>query len=112
MKVYAQGELLGDGKLTPQEALSYVLSLEGVSTVVVGCSNPRELAENVRIAREFQPLGGVAMSELEQRTAGISAAAYYKKLDLRLLACACHPPYGIDGDRDPSRRHGRASISW
>ncbi len=80
MKVYAQRALLGPGKLTPQEALSYVLSLEGVSTAAIGCSDPAEVAENARLAREFRPLDAAAMSRLEQRTAGFAAAAtYYKR---------------------------------
>src|SRR5436305_3300115 len=42
MKSCAQGALLGPGKLTMDEALGYVLSLAGVSTVVVGCRTPSE----------------------------------------------------------------------
>ncbi len=80
MKVYAQGALLGPGKLSPQEALSYVLSLHGVSTVVIGCGDPAEVAENARIARELQPLDAAAMGRLEQRTARFAATAnYYKR---------------------------------
>ena len=41
--------------LTSAEAMGYVLSLPGVSTVVIGCSSPQEVDENARNAREFQP---------------------------------------------------------
>ena len=58
MKVYAAGVLLQGGStaLTSAEAMGYVLSLPGVSTVIIGCSSPAEVDENARIARTFQPL--------------------------------------------------------
>jgi predicted aldo/keto reductase-like oxidoreductase len=80
MKVYAQGAILGRRKLTPQESMSYVLSLEGVSTVVIGCSTLRELAENVAIARDFRSLDSPTAREIEARTAAFAHEAnYYKK---------------------------------
>ena len=51
MKVYAAGVLLrGGGELpvTSAEAMGYVLSLAGVSTVIIGCSSPAEVDENAR----------------------------------------------------------------
>jgi aryl-alcohol dehydrogenase-like predicted oxidoreductase len=68
MKVYGQGPLLKYGRLSPREALSYVLSLPGVSTVVIGCGNCEEVEQNARIAREFTPLDDDVMRELESRT--------------------------------------------
>jgi len=68
MKVYGQGPLLKYGGLSPGEALSYVLSLPGVSTAVIGCSTPEEVEQNARIAREFAPLSDDAMRDLESRT--------------------------------------------
>src|SRR5207244_8654795 len=53
MKIYAQGALLGPDKLTAEDAIGYVLSLPGVSTVVVGCRPPPEVDLNVRIALQF-----------------------------------------------------------
>ena len=35
--------------------MGYVLSLPGVSTVIIGCSSPAEVDDNARIARSFQP---------------------------------------------------------
>src|SRR5947209_9386400 len=60
MKVYAAGVLVRAGAhgLTPSQAMGYVLSLPGVSTVVIGCSSPDEVDENARIARDFRPLDG------------------------------------------------------
>jgi predicted aldo/keto reductase-like oxidoreductase len=83
MKVYAAGALIqgGAGGLRPAEALGYVLSLPGVSTVVIGCSSPEEVDENVRIAREFRPFDEPALRALEDRT-GPSASLFtsYKRL--------------------------------
>ncbi|MFI5457656.1 MAG: aldo/keto reductase [Isosphaerales bacterium] len=84
MKVYAAGALLHGGSipLTPGEAMGYVLSLAGVSTVIIGCSSPAEVDENARIARTFQPFDEPAMRGLEERTharAGVFTA--YKKVD-------------------------------
>jgi len=79
MKVCAQGRLLGQGGITMDEAMGYVLSLPGVSTVIVGCGTPNEVEENVRIAREFKSFGEGRMRMLENRTsAQASALTYYK----------------------------------
>jgi aryl-alcohol dehydrogenase-like predicted oxidoreductase len=82
MKVYAAGALLSareDG-LSRKEAMGYVLSLAGVSTVVIGCSSPAEVDENAEIARAFQPLDFQKLRELE-RCAQPRAAHYtgYKR---------------------------------
>jgi predicted aldo/keto reductase-like oxidoreductase len=70
MKVYAAGALLAGGvtRFSPDEAMGYVLSLPGVSAVVIGCSSPAEVDENVRIARTFQPFDPLALRELETRS--------------------------------------------
>ncbi len=69
MKVYAAGTLLRAGShgSTSAEAMGYVLSLPGVSTVIIGCSSPDEVDDNARIAREFQPFDGTAMRAIEER---------------------------------------------
>lgn len=72
MKVYGQGPLLKYGGLSPREALSYVLSLPGVSTAVIGCSTCEEVEQNARIVREFSPAADDAMRELEFRTQRLS----------------------------------------
>ena len=79
MKVCAQGRLLGQGGVTMDEAMGYVLSLPGVSTVIVGCETPNEVEENVRIAGQFKSFGAEQMRMLEKRTsAHASALTYYK----------------------------------
>jgi predicted aldo/keto reductase-like oxidoreductase len=80
MKVYSAGRLIGPGGLQTKEALGYVLSLPGVSTVIGGCSSPAEVEENVGIAREFVPFNRMELSVLEARTrAQAGAYVYYKK---------------------------------
>jgi predicted aldo/keto reductase-like oxidoreductase len=80
MKICAQGQLLGRGKLTMREAMRYVLSLPGVTNVIVGCTTPEEVEENATIAREFVPLTGDERQSLEARTRPWSALGnYYKK---------------------------------
>lgn len=89
MKVFSQGALLGrhNGRtsrspsvLKPQQALSYAISLDGVSTAVIGCSTPEEVEDNVRIAQTFQPLDEKAMRELEAQTAAAAQSfTYYKR---------------------------------
>jgi predicted aldo/keto reductase-like oxidoreductase len=70
MKVYAAGKLVtasADG-LTPAEAMGYVLSLAGVSTVIIGCSSPEEVDQNAEIARAFRPCDEPTLHALEGRT--------------------------------------------
>lgn len=72
--------MFGRGGLTMDEALGYVLSLDGVSLAIIGCRTPTEVEENARIVREFAPLKPDAMRALEERTVEIAAAAgYYKR---------------------------------
>jgi aryl-alcohol dehydrogenase-like predicted oxidoreductase len=72
MKVYAAGALVqGAGEalsVTSADAMGYVLSLPGVSTVVIGCSSPAEVDDNARIARSFQPFDASVMRSLEERS--------------------------------------------
>ncbi len=82
MKVYAAGLLVRAGAhgLAPSQAMGYVLSLPGVSTVVIGCSSPGEVDQNAQIARDFRPLGEPTMHAVEQHT-GPNAGYFtsYKK---------------------------------
>jgi len=80
MKVTAQGALLERGRLTMEEAMSYALSLDGVSTAVIGCRTPAEVSENAGIARRFAPLSPAALRQLEERTRDAAEeASYFKK---------------------------------
>lgn len=79
MKACGGGRLLGTGRLLVDEALGYVLSLPGVCHAIVGCKNPSEVADNVRIARDFVPLDDTQMRDLEKRThPHADSFTYYK----------------------------------
>ena len=54
--------------LTSAEAMGYVLSLPGVSTVIIGCSSPAEVDENAHNARHFQAFDEPTMRALEEKT--------------------------------------------
>jgi aryl-alcohol dehydrogenase-like predicted oxidoreductase len=83
MKVYAAGVLVHGGGSSPMasaEAMGYVLSLAGVSTIVIGCSSPAEVDDNVHNARSFQPFDEPTMRALEERSrAHASFYTSYKK---------------------------------
>jgi predicted aldo/keto reductase-like oxidoreductase len=80
MKVCAQGALLGPGGITMDEAIGYVLSLPGVSHVIVGCKTAAEVDDNARIVREFVPFTDEKMRELESRTQDDARTfSYFKK---------------------------------
>jgi len=80
MQIYAQGALLSPDKLTAEDAMGYVLSLPGVSTVVVGCRTPAEVDDNVRIACQFAAFDTPQLRRLETRTQSYAAACTaYKK---------------------------------
>src|SRR5262249_55293223 len=67
MKIYAKGAVLRPATLTAEDAMGYVLSLPGVSTVVVGCRPPAEVDDNVRIARQFAAFDPQQLRRLETR---------------------------------------------
>jgi aryl-alcohol dehydrogenase-like predicted oxidoreductase len=80
MKTCAQGALLASHQFSMDETMSYVLSLSGVSTVIVGCKTPAEVDANCEIARGFQPLTESQMRELEARSrSGAANYTYYKR---------------------------------
>ena len=65
MKVLGHGRLIQPhGPLTTQQAIHYALSLP-ISTVIIGCSSPSEVEENLRIARAFTPLSADALGRIE-----------------------------------------------
>ncbi len=70
MKVFAAGALIqgAPSPLSSAGAMGYVLSLPGVSTVIIGCSSPAEVDENAGNARAFVPLDEPAMRVLEEGT--------------------------------------------
>jgi aryl-alcohol dehydrogenase-like predicted oxidoreductase len=66
MKVMAQGNLLGEGKATPEELIRYALSLP-VATVNVAHTSLEILEQNVAVAKSYKPMTGDEMAELRAR---------------------------------------------
>ncbi len=60
------GEPIVHGALTPTEALSYAMSVPGVSTTVSGMDSMGVLDQNLEILRNFKPLGEVQMAALRE----------------------------------------------
>jgi len=78
MKVTAQGRLLD--LLTMEEAMGYVLSLPGVSNVIIGCRTPAEVDANARIARQWLRFDEEKQRALELRTRSqADTFGYFKK---------------------------------
>jgi uncharacterized protein len=50
------GEMISHGALTPTEALSFAMSLPGVSTTISGMDSMQVLDQNLEIIRNFKPL--------------------------------------------------------
>jgi predicted aldo/keto reductase-like oxidoreductase len=61
MKVMGQGELF-DGLVSAQEAMR-----QQISTIIVGCSSPTEVASNADYARSFTPMSDAEMKAMEDR---------------------------------------------
>jgi aryl-alcohol dehydrogenase-like predicted oxidoreductase len=64
------------GALTIREAMYYTLT-HPVSTVIIGCDNPAQVEENVRLAQEFTPLSEAQLAELAAKTEAIKRQALF-----------------------------------
>jgi aryl-alcohol dehydrogenase-like predicted oxidoreductase len=67
-----EGDMVKKKVVTPQEALSYAMSLP-VATTVSGIDSMRVLRQNLGVARGFEPLGTRAMQALRTRVAELAA---------------------------------------
>lgn len=81
MKIPARGRIFRPGGITSmKDSMSYVLSLPGVSTVIVGCDNIAQLEENISIAASFKTLAAAEMDRIERLTADYPLeAAFFKR---------------------------------
>lgn len=61
------GEPIVHGALTPTEALSYAMSVPGVSTTISGMESMAVLDQNLRILAGFKPLDEKQMNELREQ---------------------------------------------
>ncbi len=72
MKVPAYGRLLKPGALSSMDqAMGYVLSLNGVHTCIIAAESVEQLQGNVQVASRFQPLNSSQLSEIETLTAKV-----------------------------------------
>src|ERR1700733_6981757 len=58
------GEMISSGALTPTEALSYAMSLPGVSTTISGMDSMAVLDQNLKIVQNFTPLTAQQIDDL------------------------------------------------
>src|ERR1700761_5886255 len=58
------GEMITNGALTPTEALSFAMSLPGVSTTISGMDSMQVLDQNLEILRNFKPLSEEQISAM------------------------------------------------
>jgi uncharacterized protein len=58
------GEMISHGALTPTEALSFAMSLPGVSTTISGMDSMQVLDQNLEILRNFKPLSEEQISAM------------------------------------------------
>jgi hypothetical protein len=64
------------GAITIREAMYYTLT-HPVSTVIIGCDNPAQVEENVRLAQEFTPLSETQLADLSARTEAVKRQALF-----------------------------------
>jgi uncharacterized protein len=60
------GEMISSGALTPTEALSYAMSLPGVSTTISGMDSMSVLEQNLSILSSFKPMSEDQISALRE----------------------------------------------
>lgn len=65
MKVMAQGVILADRAATPEECIRYAMAF--ADTLIIGCSSPAEVRENLHIGRTAAPMTADEQRELETR---------------------------------------------
>ncbi len=70
------GESIVQGALTPTEALSYAMSVPGVSTTVSGMDSMSVLDQNLRILHGFHPLEERQMNELREHGRSFNDGRY------------------------------------
>jgi aryl-alcohol dehydrogenase-like predicted oxidoreductase len=70
------GEPIVHGALTPTEALSYAMSIPGVSTTISGMDSMGVLDQNLEILRNFQPLAEQQLADLREHGRQFSDGRY------------------------------------
>jgi uncharacterized protein len=70
------GEMISKGALTPTEALSYAMSLPGVSTTISGMDSMGVLDQNLAIVRDYKPLSEEQMQKLRDHARQFNDGRY------------------------------------
>jgi aryl-alcohol dehydrogenase-like predicted oxidoreductase len=70
------GEAIVHGALTPTEALSYAMSVPGISTTISGMDSMGVLDQNLSILHDFQPLEEKEMAALREHGRQFSDGRY------------------------------------
>ena len=70
------GEMIVNGALTPTEALSYAMSLPGVSTTISGMDSMAVLEQNLKILQAFKPLSSPQIDALRAHGKQFSDGRY------------------------------------
>jgi hypothetical protein len=70
------GEAIVHGALTPTEALSYAMSVPGVSTTISGMDSMAVLDQNLQILHDFQPLNEEQMGQLREHARRFNDGRY------------------------------------
>lgn len=73
-----QGEPVRKGVLTAEEALSYAMSVPGVSTTVCGMDSLEILRRTLAVAAAFRPLSAAAMDSLRTRCAAFAGDGHFE----------------------------------
>lgn len=71
------GDMVKAGVVSPEDALRYVMSLP-VVTVVSGIESPEVLEQNLKVARDFQPMTADEMQALRTRCAAAAGDGRYE----------------------------------
>lgn len=77
MKVMAAGLILSDRTATPEECIRY--SMAFADTLIIGCSAPEEVKENLRVGRTCAPMTPEERAALETRFAARARRYVYFK---------------------------------
>lgn len=71
MKIPAYGRLLKPGLLTMNQAMGYVLSLDGVNSCIIAAENIKQLQNNIQVASTLKSLTISEMKKIETLTAAV-----------------------------------------
>lgn len=78
MKVMSAGQLVADGAATAEECIRYAMA--HADTLIIGCSSPHEVRENLAIGRTKAPMTEPEQRALEARLARrADRYAYFKR---------------------------------